>query len=711
MRSAEALEGMALRSVEALDGMSPLMFSLQALLMRHESYVADSERERKAMTSQIDTLVAEKATLEQENATVIAENRGLLDQLEALNTAYSKSDEHVTSLQATLASTNQEIQKLAQLGTRAEKLEHQLLDFEKDQAEWQSSLDAKEQSERAAVRRWQHAERTLSKLQESIERIEQESKVEKERHAEIVGRMERRHAVEKELVSAAGRLKDAAAAKADGFDGCRTNVVSHFVKDILQDNANLQLGIIELREMLNGSNDEVERLRGQLLIHQPADDDEASTTPGNHRNDLGMEMNRASSQELHVHHHYHAPSSASKTQSLRRPRKKRYSAFGSGQMNPISGTSTPRTSFSYGTPSPLAAILQQTSASLPQPVSDDSARTTQAEHHDRALAALSGPSSPLSTTNRTSSFYDRVFSDAGHESSRPTTPDTDDPGSPDFVPAYSKRGFQPWLRTVSAPAVQRRSVSSKSRQRLDTVESMEELPTLEPEVSMLDEITDEVVPEDNQISSNDAMRLASPIPDKRLDIQMNDSIYQPALRRAASHESLFSVSGMDVHVHALRSRPSQLLAPSAVRSQAVISGTTAHATRPADLSRTAANSRSLLSGVAAEQRPPSKPTLGKKVGGWVFGRWGATPASTTADVVGASNKAPTKASTEFGAKADAVVSPDLQAASKKPKLRPPGINQSGPLLGYFPEVTAPRPCAPVLQSLDADALRAVLDGA
>jgi hypothetical protein len=40
-------------------------------------------------------------------------------------------------------------------------------------------------------------------------------------------------------------------------------------------------------------------------------------------------------------------------------------------------------------------------------------------------------------------------------------------------------------------------------------------------------------------------------------------------------------------------------------------------------------------------------------------------------------------------------------------LRPPGINQSGPLLGYFPEAKSP-PKVPVVNSLDQEALRSLL---
>lgn len=85
---------------------SSLMFSLQALLTRHEQYILDSEKERKAMAAQIESLEVEKQALERRNANAIEENRTLLDQLESLNTAVAESDTQVTNLQATLRSTS-----------------------------------------------------------------------------------------------------------------------------------------------------------------------------------------------------------------------------------------------------------------------------------------------------------------------------------------------------------------------------------------------------------------------------------------------------------------------------------------------------------------------------------------------------------------------------------------------------------------------------
>lgn len=755
--------------------MSPLTFSLQALLERHEAYITESENERRTMAAHIESLEADKQSLERTNADVIEENRHLLDQLEALNNAVADSDAHVTSLQATLASTQREMQRLTQLAARTDNLERQLADFEREQATWQSSLDSQQRSERSAVRRWQTAERTLAHLQEQIEQIEKEATEERERHAEIVGRMERRHAVEKELGSAADRLKNAASLK--NGDGPGNGVVSHFVKDILQDNANLQMGIVELREMLNNSNEEVENLRNQLSLHQPADEgEELQQVP--ERKTLGAEMDRRASQEVHVHHHYHAPSAAPKPPPIRKPRKKRYSAFASGHATPPSGASTPRSSFSYSTPASASAILQQTAASVPHAISHGKHWSMQSNQTYYSAMASSGPGSPDASTNRASSVFDRVFSDAGQDSSRPTTPDTEEPGSPVLAAMYSKRTASGWGRTVSAPVVQWHGIvcGSARQPSLDAIMSIEELPTLEQPAEKEAPIREESedtndieagleIPPVLEPSSSIASPLSEESPDPPQQELVNapvleafnplkrDTYFHPPLRRAGSHDSLLSISGMDIHT--LKNRPSQLLAPYAGRtltSQAVISDTTAHAARPVAMSRTSTSGRTLLSGMAAEQRAPPKPTLGKKVGGWVFGRWGATPASdlTTADArTGAATaNAATKTSASTAVKSTAVptaaaakkvAGPSkasaatpipvkkpavpvsgtsdkapaaeklLPSSPKKGKARPPGINQAGSIEGFFADIRPP-PSVPVLKSLDEEALRSLLDG-
>lgn len=695
---------------------SLMEFSLQALLVRHEAYMADAEKERLDMMAQIEELESRKQELQKTNESLVTENRTLLDQLEAVNNAVAESDTRVTSLQATLHSAQQEMQRLSQLATRTERLERQLADFEREHEACQASLTLKVDEEKTATRRWQKSERALADMQGQLEKIEQEAKEERERHVEVVGRMERRCAVEKELTSAAGRLKGAAASKTTGRDGSGTNVVSHFVKDILQDNANLQMGIVELREMLQNSNEEVENLRHQLVLHQPLEEEEEEASRpalGNRKTSLNDELTRAASQELHVHHHYHAPSTPAATgnrNALRRPKKKRYGGLTPNHYTPpMSGRSTPRSSVSYHTPSSMSTILQQTTVSVPDSTPSNHRWSTYS--NQTYQSQFSGPGSPQSTINRTSSIFDRVFSDGGQESSRPTTPDTEEPGSPIVIPtAHKKRPSGSGFRTISAPVVQRKGVTpGPSISSLDSImdNSIEELP-LKPKPNDHHAIAEEGEDNRHQSSSPAVESTSSEVThtSEQTYFDINSSeLYNRPLRRAASHESLLSISGMDIHTY--QSRPKhKLLTQGGVSSGTVVSSAQAHAARPTIATQTESNGHSLLRGVAADQRLSSAPkkTITRKASGWIFGRWGATPAPAIAESsTSASTKSASIKSGSDRAKEDANATP------KPPKLRSPGINQAGPIFGFPPEIKVHHP--PVVKKLDQEELRNVLDEA
>jgi hypothetical protein len=697
---------------------SLMEFSLQALLVRHEAYMADAEKERKEMMLQIEELEGRKHGLQKVNEDLVTENRTLLNQLEAINNAVAESDTRVTSLQATLQSAQQEMQRLAHLAAKTERLEQELADFEREHEACQKSLGAKEKAEKTATRRWQKSERALADMQDQLERIEQEAREERERHIEVVGRMERRCAVEKELNTAAGRLKGAAASKTTGRDNAGTNVVSHFVKDILQDNANLQLGIVELREMLQNSNQEVETLRHQLVLHQPLEEDEEVSRPplGDRKISLGDELTRAASQELHVHHHYHAPAatpaSTINRNTLRRPKKKRYGSLTASHFTPpTSGRSTPRSSVSYHTPSSMATILQQTAVSIPDSTANNHRWSTQSTQTYQSQ--LSGPGSPQSTINRNSSIYERVFSDNGHESSRPTTPDTEEPGSPILAPTYRTRTSGSGFRTTSAPLVQRKGISpGPTLSSLDSIMDarVEDLPPLKPRPSNQHAIVEESESEwehDPSLAVESTSSGMTPASEHAYFDINSSNMYSRPLRRAASHESLLSISGMDIHTYQARPKH-RLLTQGGVSSGTVVSSAQAHAARPT-ITQTEGNGHSLLRGVAADQRlsTAAKKTIARRASGWIFGHWGATPMPAVVETTAAESSNSTKsASIKSGGVA---TNDDSNAAPKAPKLRAPGINQSGPIFGFPPEIKLQHP--PVIKKLNQEELRNVLDEA
>ncbi|KZM22151.1 uncharacterized protein EKO05_0003818 [Ascochyta rabiei] len=714
----------------------------QALLVRHEAYVADSERERRQMLANIERLENEKLELEAKNAQTIKQNRDLLDQLEQLNESVCGSDAQIQALQDTLRSTEEELQRLASLSARTQLLEAQLFDLEREQSRLQHNLDTKTVDERTAIQRWQKAERTLGDLQDQIDRIEREAREERERHVEVVARMERRMAVESELNTAAARLKAKAGQEKDG-----SAVVSHFVKDILLDNANLQHGILELREMLVNSNEEVERLRDQLRVHQPVSTSpiqESSGTTLDQEIDLETEVvEPIGGQELHIHHHYHGSKPAKslpKVQAQRRHSKKKRFSLTSGHFDPA--PSLNRTS--------TATILSQTAVTVP-----NSHRWSQAT----TLGPGSLPSSPVSDSYR-GSMYDRVFSDAAYDSSRPTSPpDSIDMHSPMFGPTKSNdypfdsdssrhhrrsrsRSLKPPVmlsaaRSASTPIVMTTksaalavisAVSSPAGSYTDNAFAHSPTPII-PE-------TQAAIPEETEEASNsgseDALFFSPDEVERDNDIISTITPARPALRRHASHESLISISGMDIHT--LQSRPAQLLMSThsrfstpkgagSVDPELTPWTATAHGSLSQRRTDNSDTRSFLYSTIANQKRGPRKsegPPSGKSSGGWFFGKWGATPTSFSTSPAASPTLRPTSSEsrqTQSSQDTAKATTPEPTGAKKKAtakptpakaKLRPSGVNQNGPIWGFFDSIPE-TPTKVVVIDYDAEALGEALN--
>ncbi|KAF2751587.1 hypothetical protein M011DRAFT_464310 [Sporormia fimetaria CBS 119925] len=699
----------------------PLTFALQALLIRHEAYVADSERERSQMAATIEALEKEKAELEQQNVDTIKANRDLLNQLEQLNSAVASSDAHVRTLEDTLHSAEEEIERLSALAARTQMLEQQLIELEREQAALQGSLDLKIADERTAVQRWRRAEKTIGELQDQIDRIEAEARQERDRHDEIVSRMKRRMAVDSELAAAER-------AKGEGSQDGGPSVVSHFVKDILLDNANLQHGIVELREMLQNSNEEVERLREQLQVHQPlSPSSEIVPAPSSLQKELGGEP--LVKQAVHIHHHYHTnppKKDVTKPQLQKRVRKPRYNR-------------TPGRPTIPSSPSISSTILSQTAVTVPP--------NTQRWSNATTLTPSSAPGSPLSTSHR-GSIIERVFSDVAYDSSRPTSP-SDSVVSPINDPRTlgqdrndeAHRNQKSLAQSLKPPSLSTiRSASSpislttKSSPATAIISAASPPDSLSNEVFLLSPSLHSVIheePEEDAILTQ-SLHPATSNPNLKWETGATPIVpTMPNLRRAASHESMISVSGMDIHT--LQSRPSQALfsssphfgSPSGTSSDPILTPWTATATPVMSGRKTdgGASSRSLLYGTLVNQKrgtaartPTSSNTgLGKKVGGWVFGKWGATPAISSSRT----KPSPARASSDqigqgaVGGAAERSGNPPVAGSldgstTSKPtsvpiRLRPPGINQSGPLLGFF-DAIPPTPTKVVVTDLDADAL-------
>ncbi|KAI5288785.1 hypothetical protein KEM54_004876 [Ascosphaera aggregata] len=424
----------------------------QALLKRHESYVAESEKGRRAMLLRIEQLEQEKKVMERDNGTMIEDNRELLKQLELLNKTIVDSDAEIKGMAVALQTTKNDMQSLAHSAMRVAELEDQISQMELDQVELNERLELAREDESAAINRWKKAEYMLQHLENELVQLEKESREERERHNKVIERMERRRAVERELETAAARLKGAAAATSSLGLTVHTSlgepdVVTTFVRDILADNATLQAGIVELREMLDNSNDEVQLLRERLVMDRPMSSmssgrPQAATSL---RDELNASLSATQPQsELHVHHHhYHTPLACNTTVYMPPHGRHRRRRTVMGPSNTEAGGQSRCKHRAYGSLSSISTLLSQTAATIPPP--------PPAQRHSRRWASQSSASgytmASLASSPRsreTASIFSRV--DRGFESSRPTSPESTGIISPPWV-IHSRNVSETTLRS------------------------------------------------------------------------------------------------------------------------------------------------------------------------------------------------------------------------------------------------------------------------
>lgn len=132
-------------------------------------------------------------------------------------------------------------------------------------------------------------------------------------------------------------------------------------------------------------------------------------------------------------------------------------------------------------------------------------------------------------------------------------------------------------------------------------------------------------------------------------------------------------------------------------------------------------SRNYLSGVAgvqggaAEQRLRKKPSMGQKVGGWLYGRWtgpsiAEEPASASGSMIRHAGAADAR-SVSSGAKTIGSNESGKVAAPVPIKPRPPGVNQLGPIFGFGPEPATPYRAILEPSMVNEEALReGLMDG-
>lgn len=381
-----------------------LTWSLQALLDRHESYVSIAENEKSALQTTVTNLESTNSDLRDNNARVLSENKELLEQLDSLNAALEASDSYIKSLTATLQSTQHEFNRLKILAARAETFEDQISKLEQEQEVLMHTLNTSVEEERATTQRWRNSQRTIAELQHQVEALEDENRMDKKRHAEILDRHRRRTDIQDAIKASRNN-----ASRQNNNQG--SEVVSAFVQEMLEDNTKLQLSVAELREMLAQSQDETEQLRTQISDSQPLPTftSDAVNTPA--PQSLGAELGdheRSMSQELHVHHHFHnarAPVARARTPAQPRIRRKRPSL-----VSPIATSTIPE---SGALPSHIRS--DSTASSL---YSEDPTARARKWTHQHALSR----SSIMSSSPPASTIFEAGSDGYETNVTRPSTP-------------------------------------------------------------------------------------------------------------------------------------------------------------------------------------------------------------------------------------------------------------------------------------------------
>ncbi|KAF3939846.1 hypothetical protein ABW19_dt0205877 [Dactylella cylindrospora] len=518
--------------------------------------------------------------------------RNVLSQkLETLNESVTQADSKVRDLTADLDDTRAELDRVGARAARAEILEAQLSVLETEQEDLRRNLSITLEDERNAAARWQKAEKQVADLQDQYNRLENEYIQDKVKTQKLVSKISARKSI-RDLHFPASKLEGAA--------------ISNFMKEILQDNQQLQAGTAELRQMLMIAQDEIGALREQVLLQARPEPSELGRSPLSYEFDG---YNRKLSQELHVHHHHHVL-----TKEKGSVRKVKRRAKGSS-----SKASAPQS------PTPPAWVPFESTGSISKRSSVQSSSYgghTRSSSFPNTVFSDTAPS-----TYRDSSIFDRSFN---IDDSRPTSAGSTGPGIPSSpIPVEKRRSHGRHHSSFNNPPF-----SALNEEDLPDIHAPE--PSVEDNspAEELDvtgsgdspQFDADSTPQNEQEESDipDAFELSTPSP------FLATTIPGRKLVRSASHESLLSPETAPIDIYLT---PKGAKAPIAITSstsafstlQAVMTPVTARNT-PARYSSSTYN-RLLLSSVGGSI-PKSPPKQQKGMGSWLWGRFGGSKAAT-----------------------------------------------------------------------------------
>lgn len=311
----------------------------QALLVRHQDYVATAENDKAEMRSEILELTERLKLADSESAKISDNNSQLIKQMSIVNDSLFVSEAKVEQLTRTLQDQHSQLTKVNNKATKTEGLESQITMLESAQENLQQECHNAMQEKRLAEARWRKTERMLEKLTVQYEKLEQES-----------------------------MSSDASPRPQDLYTEPVTPIQG-FIKNVLQENSSLEHTVTELREKLSFFKEEVKDLRTQLSVH-------------NSRS--GFSESTDNQREVHHHHHFHVapptlhPKQQATPRLQSRPSPFPYAGLLSGIPTPpesaerISNASNNMYRAQSGNTSPHCYSRHRRTSSLPEAREDDS---------------------------------------------------------------------------------------------------------------------------------------------------------------------------------------------------------------------------------------------------------------------------------------------------------------------------------------------------
>ena len=331
----------------------------QHLLQKHDDYVRTIDKERTNFLAAIerettyerlvDNLEANNRQLESDNARMMSENLNLMKRLRDLDNSLIATDGHNQDLRVSLRQAEADVNALSSRASKMQALEAHIMTLELEKEILESELEVTARNSVIDSTGHARAQKQIRELQVQLDSALASLQVSNDAEGDCSIETSKHDPTEK--------------VSADNADPSKT--LTRVVSELITNNAQLRRTTSSLTGELSNKEDEIDRLRLQLLsdarVHGEVD--------GKMR--TKKKPRKTVSQELHSHHHYHYHSQRkSKPMSgvLKTPR---LSAFGAEPLTPTSIDRRPETDKYDNIPAPRSG-LQPASPPTSSRATDDS---------------------------------------------------------------------------------------------------------------------------------------------------------------------------------------------------------------------------------------------------------------------------------------------------------------------------------------------------